>query len=108
MTILSFIGWLFSGVIKFVPGIPTIVVYGLAMVAVVGLPAGYGYHKGSEGKFAAIAAEKMACNSRVTYGASLDVLHNILQSEDEAMKLGTDPGAATLCKQSQFCRKGEE
>ena len=90
MGILSFVGWLFSGATKFIPGVPMVAVYGLAALAVVGLPAGYGYHKGSEGKSAAVAAEKASCrrmaaeNKATTALAIAEILSTVDESSDHS------------------------
>ncbi|HLU04704.1 MAG TPA: hypothetical protein VKZ94_18200 [Advenella sp.] len=62
---LQLIGWLFSGVFKFMPGVPTIAVYGVALLFAIGLPSGWAYYRGSEGKAAAVEREKAQCEVKI-------------------------------------------
>lgn len=63
---LQTIGWLFSGVFKFFPGVPTIAVYGLALLGVIGLPAGWAYYQGASGKAVAVAQCESSCTLRIS------------------------------------------
>jgi hypothetical protein len=110
MGIITSVGWLFSGAFKFIPGVPTVAVYGLAILAVIGLPAGYGYHKGSEGKAAAVVRCEAACKIRVAEKETTlqRTLSGILEAN--AKDVEPEPKSAAeqdaLCKKSPFCIEG--
>ena len=103
-------GWLFSGVLGFFPGLPTIAVYGLAALAVVGLPAGWAYYQGREGCSASLATEKAACELRISEQKEsaarklADLLETIDEGEATAKEPKTDAEAEALCKRSKLCR----
>lgn len=99
MGIITGLGWLFSGVLKFFPGAPTVVVYALAAAAVIGLPAGYAYHKGSQGRDAAVARCESACTVKIAsiQTAAERTILDIVTSVDEA-----ETGSKDV---QQYCQK---
>jgi hypothetical protein len=110
MAILSSIGWLFSGAIKFIPGVPTVAVYGLAILAIIGLPAGYGYHKGSDGKAAAVVRCEAACKEKIALQETtlqrtlIDIVAANANEDVEEPESAAEQDA--LCKKSPFCIEG--
>ena len=99
------LGWLFSGVLKFFPGLPTIAVYALAVLAVVGLPAGYAWHKGNEGAAAAVAQCKSACSLKIAdmQTAAERTISDILSSVNEQGQ--ESENVADYCKSNPgLCR----
>lgn len=114
MGIITGLGWLFSGAIKFVPGLPKSVFMAVAVLACLGLLAGYAYHKGSEGRGAAVAAEKAACEVKIANieRASELTISDILKTVQEGET--SDPGPTTkaeldsLCAKSPMCRENSK
>lgn len=111
MGIVTGMGWLFSGVLKFVPGVPTFAVYALAIVAVVGLPAGYGYHKGSDGRTAAVVSAKADCRAKIDQieldaeKATSAVLERVQEMDANVVEPENQAEIDDLCKKSKLCRK---
>lgn len=89
------------------PGFSANALYIVAGLLFVGIPSAYAWHKGSEGKAAAIVAERSSCEigkaeARAKSAESLaHLLDKVAKLED-----GTDDGktSAELCKGSPFCR----
>jgi xanthosine utilization system XapX-like protein len=101
---LQLIGWLFSGVFKFFPGVPTIAVYGLTGLLAVGIPTAWAYHKGSEGKSAAVATEKAQCEIRLARmeTAAERTIADILSSAEPE----TSENVVQYCKRNPgLCRE---
>ncbi len=104
----SFIGWAVNKALGWaMPCLSASALYILAGLLAVGLPSAYAWHKGSEGKAAAIASEKAACEVRIAEGASASAqaLSNLLatiQAGDEEETVT----AAEACKRDRFCKTG--
>lgn len=81
-----------------------------AATVVLGLATGAAYFKGSEGKAAAIATERSACEIRIAEGAQASaeklaaVLATIQAGEADEPKTPAEEKAA--CKKSKLCRGG--
>ncbi len=106
----GFIGWAFNKALGWaMPGLSASVLYLLAGLLSIGIPSAYAWHKGSEGKAAAIATERAACaiDKARDEAATSRALSSLM---DEISKLSTtdDDGktAAQLCAGSPFCRDG--
>ena len=104
------IGRIFSGVIGWaIPGAKPLILYASGAFLAVSLIAGYAWHKGAEGKGAAIATIKADCEMEKAVGAAThakalsDLLFTIQQGEEASQENKT---AAELCKGSRFCRDG--
>lgn len=106
MGIITGLGWLFSGAVGFVPGLPKSVFMAAAALLVVTLASGYAWHKGSEGKGAAVAAEKAACLVKIgnAQTAAERTIADILSSIDPTEHDGKT--AAELCKGDPLCLGG--
>jgi hypothetical protein len=102
----SFIGWAVNRALGWaMPGLSASALYILAGLLVVGIPSAYAWHLGTEGKAAAVASEKAACEVRMAEGAaaSAQALSDILATiqagdEDETQS------AAEACKRDRFCK----
>jgi|SRR5687767_15378858 len=88
------------------PGLSANALYILAGVLIVGAPSAYAWHRGAEGKAAAVATERAACEvaksetARQAAVTMADLLDRIAKSEED------DEGktAKQLCAGSPFCR----
>jgi hypothetical protein len=105
---LALIGKLTNAAIGWaVPGLSASALYIVAGLLFVGVQSAYAWHKGTEGKAAAIATERAACEVRIasSVAASSQALSELLatiQAEDED-ETGT---AAEACKRDRFCKSG--
>lgn len=83
----------------------------LLALVVIGFPAGYAYHKGSEGQGAAVARCESACSVRLAeketaYQSTLsDILQEVQEGEEPAPKTRADLDQA--CKRSSMCRENK-
>lgn len=90
------------------PGLSGFWLYGLAGLMAIGLVASLAYSQGTEGKAAAIATERAACEvsksetARQAAVTMADLLDRIAKAEDET---GT---AAELCNRDPFCKRGKK
>jgi hypothetical protein len=89
------------------PGLSANALYIVAGLLFVGLPSAYAWHKGVEGKAAAIATERAACevskaeDAQVSAETLAHLLDRIAKAEDD--ETGT---AAEICKRDPFCKSG--
>jgi hypothetical protein len=104
----SFIGWAVNKALGWaMPGLSASALYIIAGLLFVGLPSAYAWHKGTEGKAAAIATERAACElskSETARQAALTMAHlldRIAKAEED--ETGT---AAEICKRDRFCKSG--
>lgn len=83
----------------------------LLALVVIGFPAGYAYHKGSQGKGEAVARCESACSIReaekeTAYQRTLaDILQEVQAGDEPAPKTQTDLDEA--CKRSSMCRENK-
>jgi hypothetical protein len=105
---LALIGKLTNAAIGWaLPGISANALYIVAGLLFVGIPSAYAWHKGSEGKAAAIVAERAACeiskaeDARNAALTMADLLDRIAKAETD-----NDAGKTSkqLCAGSNFCR----
>jgi hypothetical protein len=90
-----------------VPGLSASALYIVAGVLAIGIPSAFAWHKGAEGKAAAIVAERAACEISKAEGiaASSKALAEILATIED------DDGnqtAAEACKRDRFCKGGKK
>jgi hypothetical protein len=89
------------------PGLSANALYIVAGLLFVGLPSAYAWHKGTEGKAAAVATERAACElsksetARQAAVTMADLLDRIAKAEED--ETGT---AAEICKRDRFCKSG--
>ena len=104
---LALIGRLTNAAIGWaLPGLSANALYLLAGFLFVSIPSAYAWHKGTEGKAAAIATERASCeltkaeDARNAALTMADLLDRIAKAEDD------DEGktAKQLCAGSPFCR----
>jgi len=94
---------------RLMPGFGPVLAYGIAALSVIGLIAGAAYMRGSEGRSAAVAAERSACiiskqkDAQASAAAMAKLLASIQQQGDNG---DVDQTAAQLCAGSPFCRDG--
>jgi hypothetical protein len=87
------------------PGLSANALYLLAGVLIVGVPSAYAWHKGAEGKAAAVATERAVCEiaksetARQAAVTMADLLDRIAKSEEEETGTPDD-----LCKRDPFCK----
>lgn len=89
------------------PGLSANALYIVAGLLSVGIPSAYAWHKGTEGKAAAVATADARCEVRIAEmrAVSATTLASILteikeHEDDDAGKTAKD-----LCKGSPFCRE---
>jgi hypothetical protein len=106
----ALIGWATNKALGWaLPGLSASALYIIAGLLFVGLPSAYAWHKGTEGKAAAIATERAACeiaNAETARQAAVtmsDLLDRIAKAEDD--ETGT---AVELCRRDPFCRRGKK
>lgn len=104
----ALIGWLTNKAIGWaLPGLSANALYIVAALLAIGLPSAYAWHKGAEGKAAAIASERAACEVSKAAGiaasaqAMAELLATIQAGEEEEAG-----DAAEACKRDRFCKKG--
>lgn len=87
------------------PGLSANALYLVAGLLLVAVPSAYAWHKGAEGKAAAIATERAACevskaeDARVSAETMTHLLDRIAKAEED--ETGTP---ADLCKRDPFCK----
>jgi hypothetical protein len=106
----SFIGWAANKALGWaLPGLSANALYIIAGLLFVGLPSAYAWHKGTEGKAAAIATERAACEfsksetARQAAVTMADLLDRIAKAEED--ETGTP---AELCRRDPFCKRGKK
>lgn len=108
---LALIGRLTNAALGWVlPGLSANALYLLAGLLAIGIPSAYAWHKGTEGKAAAIVAERAACEvskaegARVSAESLAHLLDKIAKLEDDDEDDDEGKTSADLCKGSPFCR----
>lgn len=107
----GFIGWATGKALGWaLPGLSANALYIVAALLAVGIPSAYAWHKGSEGRAAAVATERAACsiaNAEAARQAAVtmaDLLDRIAKDEEE--DAGKTP--AERCKADPFCKGGKK
>lgn len=109
MGIISGIGLLLSGAVKFLPGLHRYALYAVAGVSILGMGALYIWNSASEGKAEALARVEAACAlERInTEAAFQKVLAEILAETADAEAPATKAEVDDYCRASPaLCRTG--
>lgn len=107
----SFIGkWLFSALGWAMPGLSASSFYLVAGTLVLSLTASVAYIKGSDGKGAAVATERAACEVRTAEDAKANaeslahLLDRINKADAEAAEPVSKADELAQCRKSKLCR----
>jgi hypothetical protein len=105
----SLIGKLANAAIGWaLPGLSASALYIIAGLLVVGIPSAYAWHRGAEGKSAAVEREKAQCEVKIARmeTAAERTISDILSSVDESTDASVN--VAEYCaKHPTLCRSGE-